>query len=254
MKRFGAVLFGVALLWLSLHPLAIGAEQFSFSVFGDNRDGDRIFQQLIEQVNRDPEIRFGVNCGDLTPRGTADEYRKYQQMVSQSKVTIHPVIGNHDIVKSRTNFEKFLGPRYRSFDYENAHFVSLDNVSQRGLGEEQWAWLENDLRHHTKDHAFVFLHKPLVDPSDRYKHYVMRPPSEVERLIQLFQETRVRYVIFGHIHGYGRVERDNLIFLLSGGAGSPLYLPPFAGGFHHFVKITVNGNRIVDQVVPISLN
>ncbi len=167
-------------------------------------------------------------------------------------MVIHPVVGNHDIFKSKTNFEKYLGPRYRSFDYENAHFVLLDNVSQRGLGEVQWQWLEKDLKSHKQDVAFVFLHKPLMDPTDRFAHYVMHPADVVERMLQLFKATRVKYVIFGHIHGYGRVEKDGIVHLLTGGAGSALYLPPFAGGFHHYVKITVDGAKIWDEVVPIT--
>jgi len=233
-------------------PESNSPQRFAFAVMGDNRDGDPIFRKIIESLNADLEIGFAVNCGDLTPHGREREFKHYLLMTGKSRIEIYPVIGNHDIVDSRTNYEKFLAPRYYSFDYGNSHFVMLDNVSQGGLGKAQWSWLRKDLSKHSREHVFVFFHKPLLDPSGHMPHYIMKPRNEVQELIALFQKYNVKYVFFGHIHGYGRAERDGIVYILTGGAGSPLYLPAFSGGFYHYVKVNVDGKNISDEVVRIS--
>lgn len=61
----------------------------------------------------------------------------------------------------------------------------------------------------------------------------------------------MRYVFAGHIHGYGREERNGTVYILTAGGGAPLYLPAFDGGFYHYVKVTVDGNKITDELVKV---
>jgi predicted phosphodiesterase len=72
-----------------------------------------------------------------------------------------------------------------------------------------------------------------------------------EELMALFKKYQVKMVVTGHIHGYARAERDGVIYLVTAGAGAPLYLPADFGGFYHYVKITVDGNKISEQVIKI---
>jgi 3',5'-cyclic AMP phosphodiesterase CpdA len=119
----------------------------------------------------------------------------------------------------------------------------------KGLGEEQWSWLKKALL--TKKKKFVFMHKPLFDPSGTYTSHVMAPQRELNKLQQLLIDNGVRYVIAGHIHGYSKAEDGSILYIVTAGAGAPLYLPHFNGGFYHYVMITVDNDKISDEVVRI---
>jgi 3',5'-cyclic AMP phosphodiesterase CpdA len=232
--------------------IACYCAKFSFAVFGDNREGDSAFKKIIQMVNKDRDIKFCVNTGDLTPHGWSSEYDKYWKMCTACKVKIYDTIGNHDLGlfdAGRNIFKKKYDGTYYYFDRDGSRFIVLDNAKSRGMGRGQFIWLKDVLD--TKMTKFVFMHMPIFDPSDTYPNYIMMPKDENEALNKLLIREDVRYVFGGHIHGYGREERDGIIYILTAGAGAPLYLPAFNGGFYHYVKVTVDGSKITDKVVRI---
>jgi len=246
MKRIFILIF----VFLVSFQITCHCARFSFAVLGDNRDGDQSFKDIIKNINKDKDIKFVVNTGDLTTHGWASEYDKYWQMCSACRVKIYDAIGNHDLGSFNTGvniFKKKYGETYYYFDNEGSRFIILDNARSRGMGRKQFVWLKDVLD--TKKTKFVFIHKPIFDPTGTYPNYVMTPKDENEALNKLFLREEVRYVFGGHIHGYGREERDGLIYILTAGAGAPLYLPAFEGGFYHYVKVTVDGSKIYDKVV-----
>jgi 3',5'-cyclic AMP phosphodiesterase CpdA len=248
MKKI-SLLFFVFLLATSI---ACHCAKFSFAVLGDNRDGDQAFKDIIKSINKDKDIKFVVNTGDLTPNGWASEYDKYWQMCKSCRGKIYDAIGNHDLglFNAGVNiFKKKYGNTYYYFDSGGSRFIILDNARSRGMGRKQFTWLKDILD--TKKTKFVFIHKPIFDPTGTYPNYVMTPKDENEALNRLLIREDVGYIFAGHIHGYGREERDGVIYILTAGAGAPLYLPAFNGGFYHYVKVTVDGSRITDKVVRI---
>jgi 3',5'-cyclic AMP phosphodiesterase CpdA len=237
---------------LFLVSCSFAAESFSFVVFGDNRDGDEIFMDLIEKVNQEKDISFAVSTGDMVSYGRAKEYAKYLKMISELSTKLYPVPGNHDLVGNGYKYyRKHFGPFYYSFDYKNSHFVVLNNAFNKSFDYKQFDWLRNDLEETDKENIFVFMHKPLFDPSEIYKGHVMSGRKTADELRRLFKRYQVDYVIAGHIHGYAKGKRNGVIYVVTGGGGAPLYLPRNFGGFHHYVKINVDGDKIEDEVVRI---
>jgi 3',5'-cyclic AMP phosphodiesterase CpdA len=225
---------------------------FSFVVFGDNRDGDKTFQALIARVNQERGIIFAVNTGDFVSHGRANEYAAYQQMISKLKVPIYNVLGNHDGVGGGWRiFQKLFGALYYSFDYEGSHFVILNNAFRESFDREQFEWLKNDLAGSKAKFKFVFMHRPTFDPSEIYKSHIMSGRAVTEALMKVFQKYRVDYVFAGHIHGYAKAEKGGVTYIVTGGAGAPLHLPPDFGGYYHYVRVDVDDRKIQDAVVRI---
>ena len=243
------LLFFVFLLATSI---ACHCARFSFVVMGDNRDGDAVFKDLIKKVNKDKNVRFIVNTRDFTSGGTEPEYERYWKMSRASKVKIYEAIGNHDIGFFNTGqklFKEKYDETYYSFDSGGARFIILDNARSGGMGRKQFSWLKDALD--TKKLKFVFMHKPLFDPTGTYPNYIMTPRDENESLNKLLIRAGVNYVFAGHIHGYGREEKDGIVYIVTAGGGAPLYLPAFGGGFYHYVKVTVDGSKIYDKVIKV---
>ncbi|MBI5700947.1 metallophosphoesterase [Candidatus Saganbacteria bacterium] len=232
---------------------ASSAFAFSFVVFGDNRDGDAVYKKILDKVNSDKTITFSVNTGDFVARGQESEYIKYQKMIKKSKIPIYHVMGNHDGVFGGWKFyKKYFGSDYYSFDHENSHFVVLNNAFKSSFDAKQYNWLISDLKKNKRQHTFVFFHKPTFDVSGFYGDYVMSDRQASETMMALFKKYKVEYVFTGHVHGYARAEREGIIYTITGGGGAPLYLPKNAGGFYHYVKVTVEDDKIADEVVRIN--
>ena len=222
---------------------------FTFAVCGDNRNGDDIYSQLLSMVMAD-QSAFLINTGDLVPYGLASYYENFRQLMAPFQKPFYPAPGNHDLYAgSLDNFLKYSGAPavHYTFDYGSVHFTIV-NSALGELNAPELAWLEADLAATRQPVKMVFLHCPPFDPHGG-SHILTRGAEELMALAVKYQ---VRYVIAGHIHGYAREVRDGVTYMITGGAGAPLYYPPDDGGFYHYVRLTVNGTQVAEEVVKIA--
>jgi len=252
MKRLIFVLF-VALF---LCPLPLYASSspssFSFVVFGDSEGGATIFNDLITRINREPNVAFCVGLGDFVSSASEQSYKKYLSMTSKLKPKLYQVIGNHDVYKGGyAFFNQFFGDSYYSFNYGNSHFVVLDNALSKSFDAKQFAWLKADLANSAIENIFVFMHKPIFDPTELYAGTTFSAKKTTEELLDVFKRYQVKYVFTGHVHGYIRTVRDGTVYVGTGGGGSPLHLPREFGGFYHCVRINVRGSNISDNILML---
>ncbi|WP_375310083.1 metallophosphoesterase [Bradyrhizobium sp. A5] len=117
---------------------------------------------------------FMIHTGDITHLSKAAEFDNAERIISQSKLDVHYVPGEHDFLDEDVKFyrERYgrgtKGAGWYSFDAGGVHFVGLVNVVDLkagglgNLGTEQLAWLEDDLRGKSKSTPIVlFAHIPL---------------------------------------------------------------------------------------------
>lgn len=52
-------------------------KSFSFVVMDDNRDGDNILKKIISNINKDKDVSFVLNNGDLVPDIYKQEFSIY---------------------------------------------------------------------------------------------------------------------------------------------------------------------------------
>lgn len=225
---------------------------FSFAVLGDSHDNYTVLRDIISSINADPDIKFAINNGDITESGFASQYRRYWDITSTANVKVYDVIGNHDLGAFNGGvkvFEKKYKKTYYYFDRDGCRFILINNASASGLGKDQWEWLKGVLD--TKKTLFVFMHEPLFDISGYYPDHIMHPLTENEKLKKLLTDSGVKHVFAGHIHGYGKQKENGVTYIITAGAGGRLYMPARDGGFYHYVKVTVSGKRVTDQVVRL---
>ena len=247
-KRF----FASLLCLIILSGFAFADNSFSFAVFGDNHNNEIVFGDLLKKVKQDKSVVFAINCGDFVYSGTKEEYLKYLKTITGLGIKVYNVPGNHDLAAGGwKNYEKYMGPYYYSFDHGNSHFIVLNNAFKVSFGAGQFSWLKSDLANTKKEHIFVFMHRPTFDPTEIYAGYTMSGAKVVQELMQLFSKYKVDYVFAGPVHGYAREKRDGVTYIVTGGAGAPLHLPANFGGFNNYVKISVDGNKVMDRVVRL---
>jgi hypothetical protein len=141
-----------------------------------NPDVAGTVKQTIDLVNAMPDKpAFIMHTGDITQLSKAEEFDRAEQLLSDLKVTeLHTVPGEHDVIDGPgvEYFKRFGKPSgnrgYYSFDHDGVHFVALVNVMNfkanglGALGNDQLAWLENDLKGRSSSTPIVvFAHMPL---------------------------------------------------------------------------------------------
>ena len=225
---------------------------YSFVVFGDNQGNYTVFNDLINKLKKEKGLDFIVSVGDLVPYGELEHYQKARGMIGQLNLPFYQAMGNHDGVDGGwKNFIRYFGRLYYSFDYQGDRFIFLNNAFKESFDREQFNWLKQELGREGARHIFVFMHKPVFDPSEIYKDHIMSGRAIIEELQGLFAKYHAAYVFAGHIHGYARSERDGIVYIVTAGAGGKPYLPPEFGGFYHYVRVDVENGKIEDRVMRV---
>jgi 3',5'-cyclic AMP phosphodiesterase CpdA len=237
--------------------------KFSFAVLGDNRTGDDIYRKIIGQVmERKPT--FIVNTGDQIEKpGNREMWANFWEMSKVVTVPYFLTVGNHDIHPEvagslQTYKEQVNLPGnelFYSFVAGNSLFVVLDSYikgEDKKITGEQFKWLEQVLASARQKHKFVFVHHPLYPEQGKGKHHgnsLDRYKEERDRLQVLFVKHGVAMVFLGHEHMYLRKTVDGIPHIIAGGGGAPLYAKDEDGGFHHYVLVTVDGDKVSGEVV-----
>lgn len=233
---------------------SVSKNPLSFAVFGDSRNGPRVFGRLLAQASRDPDLSFAVHLGDLVPDGQVKHYALFFRQVRQHlKMPLLTVAGNHEYDKNgRGLYREIFGPPNYAFSLHHAYFIMLDNAARAVLDPEQLSWLEKELKKaQGYKHRLVFLHVPLFDPRVGEKPHAL-PEAAGRQLLALFQEHRVTHVFAGHIHGYFSGEWGGVPFTISGGAGVPFHGEDPNHYFHHYVKVSLMPEGLKTQVARLA--
>lgn len=256
-------------------------EGFEFVMLGDNRDGYQTFSTILDQINAIDPV-FTVDDGDLVYGGEAFRYRLFYQTVSKLRVPLYTTLGNHDIRENgRPTYTMLFEPPYYSFNYKNAHFIFLDSsrgwFEKTAIPEEQYQWLGNDLKNSQGKMIFVFSHIPPADPrkyvnpnlipdipdeekpglierlANNYTEYKslnhgFPDPNEAKKFEDIMTKYKVNTVFLSHIHSYFSYVKDNVRYVISGGAGAELLTKD---SYYHFLRVKVTNNDTYLEAIEL---
>lgn len=172
-----------------------------------------------------PDFDFIMMLGDNAyETGTDEEYQRGffepYRSVLRSKVA-WPTQGNHDHT-AKAYYPVFTLPtkgesggvpsgveRFYSFEYGNAHFISLNSeIADPSLRESMIKWLRKDLVANKKSWTIVFWHHPPYSKghhdSDDLKDSGGRMAWMREKIVPILDEAGVDLVFTGHSHSYER--------------------------------------------------
>ncbi|MGD8535470.1 MAG: metallophosphoesterase [Candidatus Aminicenantes bacterium] len=240
------------------------------------------FNQAITAINGlKPEPHFVIMGGDLVENRytrTFDNAEKmfglYHQATMKFRMPVHNVLGNNDIIRipaesgvdsshpelGKGMFKNRLGKgaTYRSFDYNNWHFVLLDSLGRtenggyRGyIDDDQLIWLKNDLdKTGTERPVCIALHIPLVTAYIQIERdNMMAPPSFLvvnngTKVIKLLSGYNVRLVLQGHLHVVEEIKYKKTSYITGGIlSGAKWEAPSWQGLPNGYVVIDVTGHE-----------
>jgi 3',5'-cyclic AMP phosphodiesterase CpdA len=188
-----------------------------------NTDVVATLNKSIDLVNALPMApAFAIHTGDVSHLSKAPEFDTAQQLLSRLKVgEMHVVPGEHDVTDGpgAEFFARFGKPSggkgYYSFDAHGVHFVALVNVMNfkpnglGALGDEQLAWLANDLAGRSASQpVVVFAHMPLWTIYEPWGWGT----AEGEQIASLLRRFGSVTVLNGHIHQIVQKVDGNITF------------------------------------------
>ena len=240
----------------------VAGANYAFAVCGDNRTvgiDDGILTRIVDSA-KSKGAAFIVDTGDISNTGNRSQLTEYKDFTQKAGIRFYTVPGNHDVGKAGVSdiYASIIGSYYYGFDYGGDHFMVVDNADDTtGIDSAQMGWITADLAaNRSKRHQFIFAHIPIASPSLDAGH-VTGEGSDAglvsgKRLARAAEATpNVADLFFGHIHAYIPYRIDDLQAYITGGAGAPLYGPPAAGGYYHYLLVTVSAASVDVQVVKV---
>ena len=230
--------------------------QISDSHIGFNKEANPdvagTLKQTIELVNAMPvKPALTIHTGDITHLSRAAEFDLAAQLLSELKVTeLHTVPGEHDVTDGPgTGYFSRFGKAsdnkgYYSFDHHGVHFIGLVNVMHfkpnglGGLGDDQLAWLGNDLKSRSSSTPIVvFAHMPMWTIYEPWGWGTGDAGQAMSYLKRFGSVT----VLNGHIHQIVSKVEGNITFHT---ARSTAYPQPAAGNGPGPMPLTVPGDQL----------
>lgn len=204
-----------------------------FLGFGDSQSSTPARYEVINAM--DPiTVDFSLYSGDFVEMSSeiTEWYDWFQSFAKMTKDTpFMTTMGNHE--KNHSYYYEFFAlpgvEEYYSFDYGPIHFSVLHTYWEGfedagGDYDNQAAWLISDLEANDEASWYVvMMHRPPFssyprnyEESDWY--YLIN-----QTFVPIFEAYNVDVVLMGHEHGYERLEKNDVAYIISGGAGSRLY-------------------------------
>src|SRR5215212_895638 len=239
---------GTGLVWamnggvLSAHELAAPKRNtgFSFVQISDshigfnkdpNHDVSKTLQEAVDKINAlEERPAFVIHTGDITHLASAEQFDTAAQIMKGARASqVYYVPGEHDVFtdEGKLYLERFgggtRGQGWQSFDFNGVHFIGLINVlnlkqgSGTGLGgsgfgqlgQEQLAWLQNDVKAlSSSTPVVVFAHIPLWTISPEWGWGT----DESEQALSYLKRFGSVTVLNGHIHQAMQKVEGNVTF------------------------------------------
>ena len=164
---------------------------------------------------------FMIHTGDITHLSKVSEFDDAEKIISDARLDVHYVPGEHDIIDPENKLYKerygrgTKGDGWYSFDANGVHFMGLVNVANLkgggmgSLGAEQLAWIEDDLKGRSASQPIVvFAHIPL---------WALYPQwgwgtEDSERALGTLKRFGSVTVLNGHIHQVMQKVEGNVTF------------------------------------------
>jgi 3',5'-cyclic AMP phosphodiesterase CpdA len=179
-------------------------------------------EEAIAKVKALPtKPKFMIHTGDITHLSKPKEFDDADRIIKTSGLDVHYVPGEHDIIDEEVKLyrERYgknaKGAGWYSFDQDGVHFVGLVNVVNLkagglgNLGDEQLAWLADDLKGKSASTPIVvFAHIPLWVVYQQWGWGT----EDGARALELLKRFGSVTVLNGHIHQVMQKVEGNVTF------------------------------------------
>jgi MYXO-CTERM domain-containing protein len=237
---------------------------FRFLVYGDSRS-DHAAHGAITRALLGAPGDFLINTGDMVLAGKDPEDWRAFFRIEGPLLRDHCVfacVGNHELSRGdpagEVAFLRYFsgadenGERtrlYGSFRWANTRFFLL-NAMDTWTGDER-DWLRNELDRAMYEpglaHRIAVLHHGPFSSGPHGANAALAGAG----IIPLMAAGKVDLVLAGHDHVYERGDGEGLKYIITGGAGAPVYEHKLSApqtmafeSVHHFIEAAIDGPSV----------
>lgn len=193
------------------------------------RSGE-LLDDAIAQINETPNVSFVMFTGDLIDKAYEKELSAFLPHLDNLKYPWYFAFGNHD-----TMIDGYLNPslymqlvnKYnKNYKFEKTYYsfvpqkgfkaIVLDTIirdrltSNGKVGEEQLAWLDNEIKNSPKDIILIYMHVPIVEPFNSPNHRLL----DADKVQEILKKYNNPIAVFqGHYHGAKISQQDNILYV-----------------------------------------
>jgi 3',5'-cyclic-AMP phosphodiesterase len=196
---------------------------------------DNTLQKTIDAINAlATPPAFVIHTGDISHLSKPEEFDRAKQLLSQLKVPLFTLPGEHDTIGDRGKAYEQAFPHqdiregFQTWDQAGIHFLSVTNVLEFGvtgngaLGNAQLELIQNDLASQKLDTPIVlFSHIPLYELYPKWGWAT----ADSAKLLSLLSRFASVTVLSGHIHQVIEHREGNIRFHTAASTAFPLPAP-----------------------------
>jgi MYXO-CTERM domain-containing protein len=241
-----------------------GDVPFRFLVYGDSRSDHAAHGAITGALLAAPGD-FLINTGDMVLAGKDPEDWKAFFRVEEPLIRDHCVfacVGNHELSRGdpagEVAFLRYFsgadenGERtrlYGSFRWSNTRFFLLNAMDTWTGDERDWLRAELDRAMYEPGlvHRIAVLHHGPFSSGPHGGN----PALNAAGIVGLMASGKIDLVLAGHDHVYERGDGQGLKYIITGGAGAPVYEHKLSApqtmafeSVHHFVEAAIDGPSV----------
>lgn len=203
--------------------------------------------EVFAKINEVPGARFVLAMGDLTDRGSLEEYATMERQLHALDIPFYTTLGNHELWADADRFFTRYGRASFHFTFKGTAFTFAD-TGDAGIDPLVEEWVDGWLAQ-AREQPHVFLaHIPPIDPVG-IRYGAFRSTRDGYRLLARLAEGRVDLQLYGHIHTLIEYEDAGIPAYISGGGGAQ---PMRGDGIdRHFLVIDFDGATQTVEAVRV---
>lgn len=208
------------------------------------------FSKAVRMIKEDGD-ELVIVVGDMTVYGKSGELEKAKSELKNSGIKYAVVPGNHDAYRSlagKNIYDGVFEKRYQVIRIDDLKLILIDNSNYRGLGTDQWSWIETEVAECKRLLCLAVMHMPL---NNSFSTHLMgednvKVTAEARKLLKLLVDNRVKQIEAGHLHYATSYELEGIRTDIVGAISrerntqSPRY-----------TELVIRGNEIERKVVEV---
>lgn len=180
-----------------------------FAVFSDSHQNYKALDEVMYQMNQQPQLDFVAGLGDYTNSGYNMEYNQFIDAIEYLKWPRILAIGNHDSIGAGPDiFKRAFGESNFYFESTSYRFIYFDSNNLENPGHFNPQWLLDRVTESTKP-CLIFSHVQLRD-TDRFFG------NDAAIFNSVITNPKVKLILNGHNHVYDYSTDNNTIMLQVG--------------------------------------
>mgnify|MGYP003253839820 FL=1 len=193
-------------------------------------ESPKLLDDVIDQINSTPNVSFVMFTGDQIDKSFEKELSAFLPHTTELNAPWYFAFGNHDtciggyltpalymqLVNEYNKNHKFEKSYYSFVPQKGYKAIVLDTIirdrltSNGRLGEQQLAWLDNEIKNSSKDVILIFMHVPVLEPYNSPNHRLL----DADKMEEILNKYKKPIAVFqGHYHGAKITQRDNILYV-----------------------------------------